>query len=71
MINASRWGKNEKIVLKGLSEHFSEKICCKRGEEVEGKELVNKSCQKFFQSLVVMEATITRDRFVMCNVKKA
>ena len=64
-------GKNEKIVLKGLSEHFSEEICCQRGEEVEGKELVNKSCPKFFQSLIVMEATITRDLFVMCNVKKA
>ena len=52
MINASRWGANEKIVLKGLSEHFSEKICC-NGE-----------------NLIVMEATIIRDLFVMCNVKK-
>ena len=42
MINASRWGTNEKIVLKGLSEHFSEKICCKRGGGGGGGEGVSK-----------------------------
>ena len=61
-------GKNEKIMLKGLSEHFSEKICCKR--EGHGKDLIIKRCQKIFQSLIVMEATTIRDPFVMCNVNK-
>ena len=67
MINPSRWGKNEKTVLKGLSENFSEKICCKNGGEVEGKEVVNNKCKIF---PIVMEATIISDLFVMCNVKK-
>ena len=61
MVNASRWEKNEQIVLKGLSEHFSEKIYCK---------LIIKRCQKMFQSLVLIEATIVRDASVMCNVNK-
>ena len=40
--NVLKWqaqvGGNKKweIVLKGLSEHFSEKICCKGGETGEG-----------------------------------
>ena len=61
-------GKNEEIMLKGLSEHFSEKICCKR--ERHGKDLIIKRCQKNFQSLIVMEVTMFRDPFVMCNVNK-
>ena len=36
MVNASRWEKNEQIVLKGLSEHFSEKMCRKGGETGQG-----------------------------------
>ena len=54
-------GKNEQIVLKGLSEHFSEKIC---------RKLIIKRCQKMFQSLILMGATVIRDPFVMCNVNK-
>ena len=61
-------GKNEKIMLKGLSENFSEKIYCKR--EGHGKDLIIKRCQKNFQSLIVMEVTMIRDPFVMCNVNK-
>ena len=61
-------GKNEQIMLKGLSEHFSEKNCCKR--EGHGKDSIIKRCQKFFQRLIVMEATVIRDPFVMCNVNK-
>ena len=53
--------KNEQIVLKGLSEHFSEKIC---------RKLIIKRCQKMFQSLILMGATVIRDPFVMCNVNK-
>ena len=36
MASASRWEQKWEIVLKGLSEHFSEKICCKGGETGEG-----------------------------------
>ena len=61
-------GKNEQIMLKGLSEHFSDKICCKR--EGHGQDSIIKRCQKFFQRLIVMEATVIRDPFVMCNVNK-
>ena len=61
-------GKNEKIMLKGFSENFSEKIYCKR--EGHGKDLIIKRCQKNFQSLIVMEVTMFRDPFVMCNVNK-
>ena len=61
-------GKNEKTMLKGLSENFSEKIYCKR--EGHGKDLIIKRCQKNFQSLIVMEVTMIRDPFVMCNVNK-
>ena len=70
MINASRWGTNEKIVLKGLSEHFSEKICRKRGGRGGGEGVSKEKVSKIFQNLIVMEATIIRDLFVMCNVKK-
>ena len=61
-------GKNEKTMLKDLSENFSEKIYCKR--EGHGKDLIIKRCQKNFQSLIVMEVTMIRDPFVMCNVNK-
>ena len=61
-------GKNEKIMLKDLSENFSEKIYCKR--EGHGKDLIIKRCRKKFQSLIVMEVTMIRDPFVMCNVNK-
>ena len=40
-----------------------------RGEG-QDKELIIKRCQKVFQSLIVMVATIIRDPFVMCNVNK-
>ena len=36
MVNASRWEKNEQVVLKGLSEHFSEKMCRKGGGTGQG-----------------------------------
>ena len=55
-------------MLKGLSENFSEKIYCKR--EGHRKDLIIKRCQKNFQSLIVMEVTMIRDPFVMCNVNR-
>ena len=39
-------------------------------EERQEKDLIIKRCQKFFQSLILMEATIIRDPFVMCDVNK-
>ena len=36
MVNASRWEKNEQIVLEGLSEHFSEKMGGKGGRTGQG-----------------------------------
>ena len=39
-------------------------------EERQEKDLIIKSCQKIFQSFILMEATIIRDPFVMCNVNK-
>ena len=39
-------------------------------EERQEKDLIIKRCQKIFQSFILMEATIIRDPFVMCNVNK-